>query len=112
MSDAAARCGARSSRANCGIPEFQGENIVYSGTPELMAEYVHLAVDAGATIIGGCCGTSCDHLRAMRAALDAHQQGCTRPTIDEVVAKVGPLRNKAAADNVAPKRERRGRRRA
>ena len=98
-------------KGNCGIPEFQGENIVYSGTPELMAEYVHLAVDAGATIIGGCCGTSCDHLRAMRAALDTHNKGA-RPTIDDVVAKVGPLRNKAAADNAAPKRERRGRRRA
>jgi 5-methyltetrahydrofolate--homocysteine methyltransferase len=53
-------------KGNCGIPEFQGEKIVYSGTPELMADYVHLAIDAGATIIGGCCGTSCDHLKAMR----------------------------------------------
>ena len=98
-------------KANCGIPEFQGEQIVYSGTPELMAEYVHLAVDAGAKVIGGCCGTSCDHLRAMRVALDEHNKGA-RPTLDEVVVKVGPLRNKAAADDTAPKRERRGRRRS
>jgi len=33
-----------------------------SGTPELMAEYSRLALDAGARIIGGCCGTSAAHL--------------------------------------------------
>jgi 5-methyltetrahydrofolate--homocysteine methyltransferase len=99
-------------KGNCGIPEFQGEQIVYSGTPELMAEYVHLAIDAGATIIGGCCGTSCDHLRAMRSALDDHQRGA-RPMLEDIVARVGPLRNRAASnDDEAPRRERRGRRRA
>jgi 5-methyltetrahydrofolate--homocysteine methyltransferase len=77
-----------------------------------MADYVHLAIDAGATIIGGCCGTSCDHLKAMRAALDHHQKG-TRPTLDDVVSKIGPLKNKSAGEGGdAPRRERRGRRRA
>lgn len=98
-------------KGNCGIPQFQGEKIVYSGTPELMADYVHLALDAGATIIGGCCGTTCDHLRAMREALDHHTKGA-RPTLDDVVAKIGPLKNKSAATgDAAPRRERRGRRR-
>lgn len=98
-------------KGNCGIPQFQGEKIVYSGTPELMADYVHLAVDAGAKIIGGCCGTSCDHLKAMRVALDHHQKGA-RPTLDDVVAKIGPLKNKSASEGAdAPRRERRGRRR-
>ena len=62
-------------KGNCGIPEFRGAEIHYSGTPELMADYVRLAVDAGARIIGGCCGTSFAHLAAMRQALDAHTQG-------------------------------------
>jgi len=98
-------------KGNCGIPEFQGERIVYSGTPELMAEYAHLAIDAGATIIGGCCGTTCEHLRAMREALDEHTPG-PRPTLDDVVSRVGPLRNPAAGSGAgAPRRERRGRRR-
>lgn len=98
-------------KGNCGIPEYQGDKIVYSGTPELMAKYVDLAVDAGATIIGGCCGTSCDHLKAMRIALDHHVKGA-RPTLDDVVGNIGPLRNKAASEGGdAPKRERRGRRR-
>ena len=59
-------------KGNCGIPEFRGAEIHYSGTPELMADYVRLAVDAGAKIVGGCCGTSFAHLAAMREALDAH----------------------------------------
>jgi len=98
-------------KGNCGIPEFKGDQIVYSGTPGLMADYAHLAIDAGATIIGGCCGTTCDHLRAMRKALDEHARG-PRPTLDDVVSRVGPLRNPAAgASDGAPRRERRGRRR-
>jgi len=100
-------------KGNCGIPEFQGEKIVYSGTPELMADYVNLAIDAGATIIGGCCGTSCAHLKAMRFALDHHRKG-GRPTLDDIVTRIGPLRNKSAGEggDAAPRRERRGRRRA
>jgi 5-methyltetrahydrofolate--homocysteine methyltransferase len=98
-------------KGNCGIPEFRGEKIVYSGTPELMAQYVHLAIDAGAAIIGGCCGTTCEHLRAMRKALDEHEPG-PRATLDDIVGRVGPLRNKAAGGGGgAARRERRGRRR-
>jgi 5-methyltetrahydrofolate--homocysteine methyltransferase len=91
-------------KGNCGIPEFRGTEIHYSGTPPLMAEYAHLAVDAGAKIIGGCCGTTCNHLAAMRKALDAHTPG-PRPTIDTIVEKIGPLRNKTADDS-APARRR------
>lgn len=99
-------------KGNCGIPEFRGSEIFYSGTPPLMAEYTRLAIDAGATIIGGCCGTSCDHLRAMRQAIDTHQKA-TRPSVEEIVEKIGPMRNKTAdAGGDAPRRERRGRRRA
>ncbi|MDK1373247.1 MULTISPECIES: betaine--homocysteine S-methyltransferase [unclassified Sinorhizobium] len=99
-------------KGNCGIPEFRGSEIHYSGTPPLMAEYVRLAVDAGAKIIGGCCGTSCNHLAAMRLALDNHAKG-ERPTLDAIVEKIGPFRNKTAAEGAsAPTRERSGRRRA
>ena len=82
-------------KGNCGIPEFRGTEIHYSGTPELMSDYVRLAVDSGASIIGGCCGTSFAHLAAMRAALDAHEKG-SRPTVETIVERIGPLRNKQA----------------
>lgn len=85
-------------KANCGIPEFRGSEIHYSGTPELMADYVRLAVDSGARIIGGCCGTSCEHLKAMREALDTHRKD-HRPTVEEIVARIGPMRNKTAAES-------------
>lgn len=87
-------------KGNCGIPEFRGTEIHYSGTPELMADYVRLAVDGGARIIGGCCGTSFAHLAAMRQALDAHHKGA-RPSVEDVVARIGPLRNKVASESGA-----------
>ena len=95
------------SKGNCGIPEFKGAEIVYSGTPELMAEYARLAVDGGAAIVGGCCGTSPDHLRAMRAALDAHTAG-EPPTLEAIVERVGPLANAAPAETGAATRTRGG----
>ena len=99
-------------KGNCGIPEFRGTEIHYSGTPELMADYVRLAVDGGARIVGGCCGTSFQHLAAMRKALDEHAQA-TRPTVEDVVARIGPLRNKQAAESGVVEGEgRRERRRA
>lgn len=96
-------------KGNCGIPEFRGTEIHYSGTPELMADYARLAVDAGARIVGGCCGTSFAHLKAMRDALDAHRKA-QRPTVEEIVARIGPLRNKQAnqsGGDAAARRERR-----
>lgn len=98
-------------KGNCGIPEFRGAEIHYSGTPPLMADYARLARDAGAKIIGGCCGTSCGHLAAMRAALDDYTPG-PRPTIETIVDRIGPLRNKAASEAPAESnREKRTRRR-
>ncbi len=60
-------------KANCGIPSYEDGRIVYSGTVEQMAAYAQLARAAGAKIIGGCCGTKPEHIRAMRSALDEEQ---------------------------------------
>ena len=99
-------------KGNCGIPEFRGAEIHYSGTPELMADYVRLAVDGGAKIIGGCCGTTFGHLAAMRTALDAHRKQA-RPTVETIVERIGPMRNKqAAANTVETSEARRERRRS
>ncbi|MEO0910594.1 MAG: betaine--homocysteine S-methyltransferase, partial [Pseudomonadota bacterium] len=98
-------------KANCGIPQVKGDSVEYSGTPELMHDYVKLAIDAGAKIIGGCCGTSCEHLVEMRKAIDTHSPE-TRPNIDSIEARVGPLVNKpATADAEAGAGRKRGRRR-
>ncbi len=93
-------------KGNCGIPKFEGTTIRYSGTPELMARYAAMAVDAGARIIGGCCGTTPTHVAAMRTTLDAHRPGVS-PTREAIIAAIGPLTNQAPAEVV----EREGRRR-
>lgn len=85
-------------KANCGIPKIQGEKVVYTGTPELMHDYTKLAMDAGAKIIGGCCGTSCEHLAEMRKAIDTHNVQ-ERPSIEEIETRIGPLVNKKAQAN-------------
>jgi methionine synthase I (cobalamin-dependent) len=97
-------------KGNCGIPQYHDGHIHYTGTPELMADYARIAIDAGAKIIGGCCGTSPDHLAAMRVALEAHTKG-PRPSIELVEEKLGAVSALAkgvdqAAEGAA-KRERR-----
>ena len=77
-------------KGNAGIPKYVDGAIVYDGTPLLMAEYAVLARDAGAAVIGGCCGTMPEHLRAMREALDTRARGPV-PTLETVIATLGPL---------------------
>ena len=77
-------------KGNAGIPKYKDGKIHYDGTPELMADYACLARDAGARIIGGCCGTMPVHLRAMRAALEGRPKG-PRPTLEEITDRLGPF---------------------
>jgi 5-methyltetrahydrofolate--homocysteine methyltransferase len=56
-------------KSNAGIPELVGGEIVYSGTPAVMAEYAVRVRALGARIIGACCGSTPEHVRAMAAAL-------------------------------------------
>ena len=77
-------------KSNCGIPEFTDGKIQYSGTPDLMADYARIARDVGARIIGGCCGTTTEHLAAMRKALDDHLPRSI-PELDDVVDRLGPV---------------------
>jgi 5-methyltetrahydrofolate--homocysteine methyltransferase len=54
---------------NAGQPLHGEEGITYPETPESFARYVPDLVAAGAKIIGGCCGTTPEHIRAIAAAL-------------------------------------------
>jgi 5-methyltetrahydrofolate--homocysteine methyltransferase len=97
-------------KGNCGIPQYVEGHIHYDGTPELMADYARIALDAGARIIGGCCGTTPQHLLAMRAALEAHEKR-GRPPIEFVEQRLGSVSALAkgidAAAAAGAKRERR-----
>ena len=90
-------------KGNCGIPEWREGEIIYNGTPALMAEYARLARRLGARIIGGCCGTTFEHVGAMRRALDedlAADRSAVRgaaawvtPTLAEIVTHLGGVSN-------------------
>jgi 5-methyltetrahydrofolate--homocysteine methyltransferase len=57
---------------NAGQPKLVNMKVVYDETPEQMVAGVVPLLDAGARIIGACCGSTPDHIRAFRRALDAH----------------------------------------
>ncbi len=57
-------------KANAGIPQMTASgDVVYNGSPELMAQYARNISEIGATLIGGCCGSGPEHIRAMADAL-------------------------------------------
>lgn len=51
--------------ANAGLPVQDPEGVRYPDTPEFMASLLPGLIDAGASVIGGCCGTGPDHIRAL-----------------------------------------------
>ncbi|WP_425070495.1 betaine--homocysteine S-methyltransferase [Sagittula sp. S175] len=99
-------------KGNAGIPKYVEGHIHYDGTPEMMADYACLARDAGVRIIGGCCGTMPNHLKAMREALESRPKG-PRPTLEEIAAKLGGFSSASdgTGEGDGKTRERRGRRR-
>ena len=55
---------------NAGLPELENMQVVYKETPEEMVKGVPGLLEAGANIVGGCCGSTPDHIRAFRKVLD------------------------------------------
>ena len=91
---------------NAGMPRsVEGRNI-YMASPEYMASFARKFVKAGATFVGGCCGTTPTHIRAMKSALRAIEaqavsaQVMDEPGVESGVRKVptapGGLENKVA----------------
>ena len=77
-----------SAQPNAGWPESAAGRIMYPATPEYFGDYARRFVVAGVTLIGGCCGTTPDHIRAMRLTLNALMlaPGAARPPRMVVVA--------------------------
>lgn len=86
-------------KANAGIPEFKGDKLTYTGTPEVMGAHVQRMMDLGISIIGGCCGTATQHVAYMRGVIDGE---ITPP---DIAAPGPPDRGESE-----PRRERRRRR--
>jgi 5-methyltetrahydrofolate--homocysteine methyltransferase len=95
-------------KGNCGIPQYIDGEIHFHGSPELMAECALYARDAGATVIGGCCGATPEHLAAM---VDALNSTPPRPLDSKSMSEaLGPAWPDLPATS-APSGGRRGRRR-
>ena len=99
------------SKGNAGIPKYHDGHIHYDGTPALMGDYAVLARNCGARIIGGCCGTTPEHLVAMRASLENTPKG-PKPSPEDITTALGGFSSVSdGTDGAGPVRApRRGRR--
>jgi 5-methyltetrahydrofolate--homocysteine methyltransferase len=59
-------------QSNAGLPEMRDGQAVYTETPDFMAEQARQLLDIGVQIIGGCCGTTPDHIRALCTMVGAN----------------------------------------
>jgi methionine synthase / methylenetetrahydrofolate reductase(NADPH) len=73
---------------NAGLPSRIGERLIYLSSPAYMADYAGRMVDAGARLVGGCCGTTPQHIAAMREVLDRRRPG--RPAARRATVSVSP----------------------
>jgi len=55
-----------SAQPNAGLPRAVGDRRIYLASPEYMAQYARRLIQAGARLIGGCCGTTPEHIRRIR----------------------------------------------
>lgn len=90
---------------NAGAPRSVEGRKIYLGTPEYFAAFGRRALRNGVRLLGGCCGTTPEHIRVLRAALDAHaaaparprQPGPRRPAITRAAAATRPTSQLAGA---------------
>ncbi len=90
---------------NAGWPQRMDARLIYPATPEYFGDFARRFLQAGAAIVGGCCGTTPDHIRAMRAVLDEVelQRSITVEVRDAADAPEAPEdRSGAAYAAVAP----------
>ena len=66
-------------QANAGLPVLKGDVTVFPGTPEEMTRYHERLIALGARVVGGCCGTTPRHIRAMREAFEGLSQTWSPP---------------------------------
>jgi len=73
-----------SAMPNAGLPQFVEGRYVYLSSPEYFADFAARAVGLGVRLLGGCCGTTPGHIRAMRERLASHLPAEKLPSGAEV----------------------------
>jgi len=86
---------------NAGWPEQVGGRIMYPANPDYFGEYALAFCEAGANLIGGCCGTTPRHIAAMRLALDRAGEGCA-PSPAELALPAEPVDSLAEPVHPSP----------
>lgn len=66
-------------QANAGLPVLKDGQTIFPGTPEEMTAYHERLISLGVRVVGGCCGTTPNHIRLMRSALGDHSHDWTAP---------------------------------
>jgi 5-methyltetrahydrofolate--homocysteine methyltransferase len=95
-------------KSNAGMPEIVDGRAVYSGTPEVMAGYARRVRALGAEIIGACCGSTPDHIRAIAHAL----RELPALSLDDVALASAPAQRQVPGASQRAREERRARRSA
>ncbi len=95
---------------NAGLPHVEGEKTLFDVAPQDFASAMEAMVDAGATIIGGCCGTSPEYIKLLRKAIDArtlpargYEPSCVLCSAQEMVSlPVGVPRVAVIGERINP----------
>lgn len=93
-------------KANCGVPQVIDGILWYPASSEGMVDYARLALDAGARIVGACCGSIPEHIAQIREVVDSYEPA-TSVDLDEVDARLGggrPAPSLGATDRQARRR--------
>jgi homocysteine S-methyltransferase len=84
-----------SAQPNAGLPRNVGDRKIYMASPEYMAGYARRMVEAGARLVGGCCGTTPEHIKAIASFVQSvsprHQISVATPANQELARAVVPL---------------------
>jgi homocysteine S-methyltransferase len=91
-----------SAQPNAGLPRAVGDRKIYLASPEYMGQYARRLIEAGARFVGGCCGTTPDHVKTI------HDYVASLHPRRAPVISVGPTAELASAVQPAPLAERSG----
>ena len=97
-----------SAQPNAGLPRTVRDRQIYLASPEYVAEYARRMIDVGVRFLGGCCGTTPDHIRALRTVVDEAAPPQTRTVAPggSAAARRASVTGESAAVDPVPLAER------
>jgi homocysteine S-methyltransferase len=87
-----------SAQPNAGLPRTVGDRKIYLASPEYMAQYARRMIDVGVRFVGGCCGTTPDHVKRMRDVLASVQPRSATISVPSTLTVEPPLVDQVPLD--------------